>query len=73
MSDLATLVEAAPLTLVGHPADYHVFHQFIERCKALPAISTAVVWPLSDVALRGTVEAAVEGSSNPRLSATKLK
>ena len=49
------------------PADYHVFHKFIERCKDLPAITTAVVWPLSDVALRGTVEAADEGLIEPTL------
>src|SRR5580658_1732963 len=68
MSDLATLAEGVALDpLVGHPADYHVFHQFIDRCKGLPAISTAVVWPLSDVALRGTVEAAVEGLIEPTL------
>src|ERR1035441_3276199 len=68
MSDLAPLAEAVAVDpLVGHPADYHVFHQFIERCKDLPAISTAVVWPLSDVALRGTVEAAVEGLIEPTL------
>ncbi len=68
MSDLAPLAEAVALDpLVGHPADYHVFHNFIERCKALPALSTAVVWPLSDVALRGTVEAAVEGLIEPTL------
>jgi phosphate acetyltransferase len=68
MSDLAPLAEAVAVDpLVGHPADFHVFHQFIERCKELPAISTAVVWPLSDVALRGTVEAAVEGLIQPTL------
>jgi len=68
MSDLATLVEAVALDpLVGHPADYHVFHKFIQRCKDLPALSTAVVWPLSDVALRGTVEAAIEGLIEPTL------
>ena len=68
MSDLATLAEGVVIDpLVGHPADYHVFHQFIDRCKTLPAISTAVVWPLSDVALRGTVEAAVEGLIEPTL------
>ena len=49
MSDLAPLAEAVAVDpLVGHPADYHVFHQFIERCKDLPAITTAVVWPLSE-------------------------
>src|SRR5271165_5062280 len=59
MSDLAPLAEAVAVDpLVGHPEDYHVFQQFIERCKRLPAITTAVVWPLSDVALRGAVEAA---------------
>jgi phosphate acetyltransferase len=68
MSDLAPLAEAVAVDpLVGHPADFHVFHQFIERCKTLPAISTAVVWPLSDVALRGTVEAAIEGLIEPTL------
>ena len=68
MSDLATLAEAVAVDpLVGHPADYHVFHQFIERCKDLPAITTAVVWPLTDVALRGAVEAAVEGLIEPTL------
>jgi hypothetical protein len=35
MSDLATLAEGVALDpLVGHPADYHVFHQFIDRCRA---------------------------------------
>jgi phosphate acetyltransferase len=53
--------------LVGHPADYHVFHQFLDRCKNLPAITTAVVWPLSGVALRGAVEAAEEGLIEPTL------
>jgi phosphate acetyltransferase len=68
MSDLAPLAEAVTVDpLVGHPADYHVFHKFIERCKTLPAITTAVVWPLSDVALKGTVEAAVEGLIEPTL------
>ena len=53
MSDLAQLAESVTVDpLVGHPADYHVFHKFLERCKELPAITTAVVWPLSDVALR---------------------
>ncbi|HEY2856850.1 MAG TPA: bifunctional enoyl-CoA hydratase/phosphate acetyltransferase [Terracidiphilus sp.] len=68
MSDLAPLAEAVAVDpLVGHPADYHVFHNFIERCKNLPAITTAVVWPLSDVALRGAVEAAQEGIIEPTL------
>ena len=68
MSDLAPLVEAVAVDpLIDHPADYHVFHNFIERCKNLPALSTAVVWPLTDVALRGAVEAAVEGLIEPTL------
>ena len=68
MSDLAPLAEGVTVDrLVEHPADYHVFHEFIERCKSLPAITTAVVWPLSEVALKGTVEAAVEGLIEPTL------
>src|SRR5580700_12168483 len=68
MSDLATLAEAVTVDpLVEHPADYHVFDKFITRCKALPAISTAVVWPLSEVALKGAVEAAAEGLIEPTL------
>jgi phosphate acetyltransferase len=68
MSDLAPLAEAVALDpLVGHPADFHVFHKFLERCKALPTLATAVVWPLSDVALRGAIEAAVERLIDPTL------
>jgi len=76
MSDLATLAEAVTVDpLFGHPADFHVFHKFIERCKDLPALSTAVVWPQSDVALNGTVEAALEGLIEPTLigDAAQLK
>ena len=68
MSDLATLAEAVAVDpLVDHPADYHVFHKFIERCKNLPAITTAVVWPMTDVAMRGAVEAAAAGLIEPTL------
>ncbi|HTB95370.1 MAG TPA: hypothetical protein VK716_00050, partial [Terracidiphilus sp.] len=68
MSDLAPLAEAVVVDpLVGHPADYHVFHKFLDRCKSLPAITTAVCWPLSDVALRGAIEAAEEGLIKPTL------
>src|ERR1700675_392134 len=68
MSDLAPIAEGVVIDpLVSHPADYHVFHQFLERCKNLPAITTAVVWPLSEVALKGTVEAAAEGLIEPTL------
>jgi phosphate acetyltransferase len=54
-------------------ADYHVFRKFRERCKALPAITTAVCWPLSDVALSGAVEAAAEGLIQPRLVGDESK
>jgi phosphate acetyltransferase len=68
MSDLAPLAEDVTVDpLVGHPPDFHVFHKFITRCKALPALSTAVVWPLSEVALRGAVEAATAGLIEPTL------
>jgi len=68
MSDLAPLAEAVAVDpLVGHPADYHVFQKFIERCKNLPAVTTAVVWPLSEVALNGAVEAAIAGLIEPTL------
>ena len=72
MSDLAPLAESVAVDpLVSHPPDYHVFHEFLERCKKLPAITTAVCWPLSDVALRGTVEAADEGLIKPTLIGDK--
>ena len=72
MSDLATLAEAVALDpLVDHPADFHVFHNFIERCKNLPAVTTAVVWPLSDVAMKGAVEAAHAGLIKPTLIGPK--
>ena len=68
MSDLATLAESVAVDpLVGHPADYHVFHKFIDRCRDLPAITTAVVWPMTDVALRGAVEAAAANLIEPTL------
>ena len=74
MSDLAPLAESVAVDpLVGHPADYHVFHKFLERCKNLPAISTAVCWPMSDVALRGTVEAADAGLIKPTLFGDKAE
>ena len=74
MSDLAPLAESVTVDpLVGHPADFHVFHQFLERCKELPAITTAVVWPLSDVALKGTVEAAEAKLILPNLKANEAE
>jgi len=72
MSDLALMAEAVAVDpLVGHPADYRVFQKFIERSKELPAIATAVVWPLSDVALQGAVEAAILGLIEPTLIGDK--
>jgi len=76
MSDLAPLAEAVAVDpLVGHPADFHVFHQFIERCKNLPAVKTAVVWPLSEPALQGAIEAAEAEIIDPILvgPAAKIK
>ncbi len=68
MSDIEQLIESVVVDpLVGHPADYHVFHELLERCKQLPAITTAVCWPMSDVALGGTVEAAAAGLIRPTL------
>jgi phosphate acetyltransferase len=68
MSDLAPIAESVVVDpLVSHPADYHVFQKFLERCKGLPAITTAVVWPHSEVALKGAVEAAAEGLIAPTL------
>ena len=68
MSDLAPLAEAVAVDpLVDHPADYHVFHQFIERCKSLPSVKTAVVWPLSEPALQGAIEAAEADIIDPIL------
>jgi phosphate acetyltransferase len=40
--------------------DHHVFEHLIGKCHALEAIPTAVVYPLSDVALLGATEAARE-------------
>src|ERR1700729_209488 len=68
MSDLATLMESVAVDpLVDHPADFHVFHQFLELCKRLPPITTSVCWPGADVALRGAVEAADAGIILPTL------
>ncbi len=40
--------------------NHHVFEHLISKCRALEAIPTAVVFPLSDVALLGATEAAAE-------------
>jgi phosphate acetyltransferase len=68
MSDLATLMESVAVDpLVDHPADFHVFDQFLTRCKDLPPITTSVCWPLSDVALRGALEAGFAEIIKPTL------
>ena len=68
MSDLAMLAESVTVNpLVGHPRDFHVFHKFLDRCRALPALTTAVCWPLSEVALGGALEAAEAGLIEPVL------
>ncbi len=43
------------------------FTSFWSAASSLPAITTAVVWPLSEVALKGAVEAAIEGLIEPTL------
>ena len=68
MSDLAALAESVTVDpWVGHPQDYHVFHRFLDRCSELPALTTAVCWPMSEVALRGALEAAEAGLIEPVL------
>lgn len=46
---------------------HHVFARLIEKCRVLDPISAAVVFPLSDVALLGAVEAAEEKLIDPVL------
>jgi phosphate acetyltransferase len=68
MSDVAMLIESVGVDpLIDHPADFHVFDQFLKWCIDLPPITTSVCWPLSDVALSGAVEAAVAGIIKPTL------
>jgi phosphate acetyltransferase len=68
MNDLASQAASTAVdSSVGAPADFHVFNRFLDRCKKLPPITTSVCWPLSDVALKGAVEAAAEGLILPTL------
>jgi len=46
---------------------HHVFSSLIARAGDWPPVPTAVVWPLSEVALRGACEAAEEGVIAPIL------
>jgi phosphate acetyltransferase len=72
MNDLVMLMESVTVDpLVDHPADFHVFHQFLERCKTLSPITTSVCWPLTEVSLRGATEAAIAGIILPTLVGSK--
>ncbi|MDX2483372.1 MAG: bifunctional enoyl-CoA hydratase/phosphate acetyltransferase [Pseudodonghicola sp.] len=48
---------------------HHIFSDLIHRAQALDAIPVAVVYPLSEVSLRGACEAADEGLVTPTLIA----
>lgn len=51
--------------------NHHVFERLIAKCRALEPITTAVAYPLSDVALTGAVEAADEKLIEPVLLGPK--
>lgn len=53
--------------VVKRRKNHHVFEALITKCQALDAVPTAVVHPLSDVALLGAVEAAEAGLITPVL------
>ncbi|MEZ5900127.1 MAG: bifunctional enoyl-CoA hydratase/phosphate acetyltransferase [Hyphomicrobiaceae bacterium] len=46
---------------------HHIFERIIDRARGLPSPAMAVVYPLSDVALQGAVEAAEAGLIEPIL------
>ena len=50
---------------------HHVFSGLIARARAMDAVPTAVVYPLSEVALKGAIEAAEEGLIRPILVGPK--
>jgi phosphate acetyltransferase len=52
-------------------AKHHVFEHLIAKCQALEPIPTAVVYPLSDVALAGAAEAAAHKLIEPVLVGPK--
>ena len=52
---------------------HHVFEQLIGKCQELKPIATAVVFPLSDVALMGAVEATAEKLIEPVLVGPKAE
>src|SRR4051794_10305570 len=68
MSDLALAADAKVVGATAAPAqDFHVFRRFLDRCENLDAIAVAVCWPVTDVALTGTTEAAEAGLILPVL------
>ena len=69
MSELALAADAkvVAVTAAPHAPDFHVFRRFLDRCKGLPAITVAVCWPVTDVALTGTTEAFESGLILPIL------
>ena len=55
-------------TSAPHSAQTHEkYERLIARAKGIPAIPTAVVWPCEEHALRGPVDAAIEGIIVPIL------
>lgn len=68
MSDLSPLAEdVVSDPRVSHPPDFHVFDNFLDRCKGRAAITVAVCWPMTDVAMTGATEAAAAGLIHPIL------
>jgi phosphate acetyltransferase len=63
---LNTIANAVDDGVTAAP-DFHVFRRFLDRCKGLDAIRVAVCWPVTDVALMGTVEAVDAGLIAPIL------
>ncbi len=47
--------------------NHHVFERLIAECSALEPIATAVAYPLSEVALRGAIDAGAAGLVKPLL------
>ena len=58
---------SVPATQRKLRAHHPIFDRIIKRCHALKPVSTAVAWPLSEVALRGADEAARAGIIDPCL------
>jgi len=46
---------------------HHIFQRLIDKCRNLEPIAVAIGYPLSDVALRGAIEGALEGLIRPVL------